>query len=91
MYEPFHTGQPTWSNTACYSNPAVDEQLEIGKRSTDSEVRMEAYRIAQELIVDDAPWVFLCNKQEVAACRSNVQGFTVPPSARFEYNTVTFN
>ncbi len=90
MYEPFYTGQPTWSNTACYSNPEVDKQLDIGKRSADPDVRMEAYRQVQAMIVEDAPWVFLSNKQEVAACRSNVKGFEVTPSARFNYNTVTF-
>ncbi len=91
MYEPFHTGQPTWCNTAVYSNPEVDELLDIGQQSTDSDTRLEAYYKAQELIVEDAPWVFLCDKEEIAACRSNIQGFDVSPSARYEYNTITFD
>ena len=90
MYEPFYTGQPTWSNTAVYSNPEVDKLLDIGQQSTDSDTRLEAYYKAQELIVEDAPWVFLCDKEEIAACRSNIQGFDASPSARYEYNTITF-
>lgn len=90
MYEPFYTGMPTWANTAQYSNPEVDALLDIGQQSTDPSVRLDAYYKAQEMIVDDAPWVFLCNKQETAACRSNIKGFEVPPSGRYEFNTITF-
>ena len=91
MYEPFYTGQPTWCNTAIYGNPEVDKLLDIGQQSTDSDVRYDAYCQAQQLIVEDAPWVFLCNKEETAACRSDIQGFQVPPSGRYEFNTITFN
>ena len=91
LYEPFYTGQPTWANTATYGNPEVDRLLDIGKQSTDSDVRFDAYCQVQRLIVEDAPWVFLCNKNESAACRSDIQGFKVPPSGRYEYNTITFN
>ena len=69
----------------------MDRLLDIGKQSTDSDVRFDAYCQVQRLIVEDAPWVFLCNKNESAACRSDIQGFKVPPSGRYEYNTITFN
>lgn len=90
LYEPFYTGMPTWCNTATYSNPAVDEQLDIGRTSTDEATRLAAYKKVQEMIVDDAPWVFLCNKEETVACRSNIQGFVMSPCVRYDFNTITF-
>ena len=90
LYETFYTGMPSWSNTAGYSNPEVDKLLDIGRQSSDQEVRLEAYYEVQQLIVDDAPWIFLYNTEEVAAVRSNVEGLESPSSGRYEFNTITF-
>ncbi|WP_250230004.1 ABC transporter substrate-binding protein [Anaeropeptidivorans aminofermentans] len=91
LYETFHTGMPSWSNTARYENTEVDELLEIGRKNPDQAARQEAYNKAQEIIVEEAPWIFLYNSEEVAAVRSNIDGLVSPPSGRYEFNTITFN
>lgn len=91
LYEPFHTGQPTWANTARYSNPQVDELLDQGKRIIDETERKAIYYKAQELIVDDAPWIFLWDTEEIAAVRSNINGLVSPPSGRYQFNLITFD
>jgi len=90
LYEPFYTGLPTWANTAQYSNPEVDRLLEVGRNSVDEETRLDAYYRAQELLVEDAPWVFLQNSENTAATTANVEGFELMPSVRVSFNTVRF-
>lgn len=86
----FYGGGPAWANTARYMNEEVNALLDAGKASTDPDVRFKAYEKAQELIVEDAPWVFLYDQEEVVCVRSNIQGLKVPPSSRYNYNTITF-
>lgn len=90
LYEPFYTGRPAWSNTARYSNKEVDKLLDLGRASTEEKVRLDAYYKAQELIVDDAPWVFLYNKEETAAINSNLEGLKSSPSGRYEFCEIKF-
>lgn len=90
LYSTFYSTQPTWSNTARYSNPEVDALLLQGKEKTDQDARMEAYKKAQELIVADAPWIFLWEGEELVCTRSNVTGLEADPSCRYQLNEVSF-
>lgn len=89
LYEPFKTGGPTWSNTARYSNPAVDKLLDVGQQSTDQEARKAAYAEAQKLIVEDAPWIFLWDSEEVDATTSKVTGYRNSPTGRYDLTGIT--
>ena len=90
LSDTFHTGSATWANTARYSNPDVDALLDTGANTIDQDARRDAYYKAQELIVEDCPWVFLWNSEEIAVARSSVQGLEAPPSGRYSFNKVTF-
>ena len=46
-------------NTSFYENPEVDELLDQAQAISDQEERKALYHQAEQLIVDDAPWVFL--------------------------------
>ena len=52
-----------------YGNLAVDEAVEEGKTNVDSEARKAAYGKALNIIVEEAPWVFLYNPSEIYAHR----------------------
>ncbi len=90
LFDPFYTGGATWANTAQYSNSEVDRLLDIGRNTVDENTRLDAYYEVQELLVDEAPWVFLQNSEYTAATTSAVKGFVVMPSVRVSFNTVTF-
>ena len=90
LYDPFYTGMPSWANTAGYSNPRVDALLDTGRTSTDVATRMNAYVKAQQLIVEEAPWIFLYDREEICAVRSNIEGLVVPASSRYRFNTINF-
>ncbi len=46
-------------NYSFYKNPKVDKLLRQARRETDWNKRMKLYQKAEQIIVDDAPWVFL--------------------------------
>ena len=47
-------------NVAFYSNPAVQSLLRAANVDFDDHRRLRRYQQVEELIVQDAPWIFLC-------------------------------
>ena len=47
------------NNHIGYSNPEVDALLEQARVERDEDTRFDLYRKAEEMIVEDAPWVFM--------------------------------
>ena len=52
-------------NTAYYRNPAFDAELKAALRTTDREAKVRHYRVAQEIVWKDAPWLFLAVEQNI--------------------------
>ncbi len=67
-------------NSGYYSNPKVDELLEAARVSTDQAERARLYKEMQEIVHDDAPWVFVANWKQNAVTSAAVQGFALEPS-----------
>ena len=67
-------------NSGYYSNPKVDELLEAARVSTDQSERARLYKEMQEIVHDDAPWVFVANWKQNAVTSAAVQGFALEPS-----------
>lgn len=61
-------------NLTQYVNPTVDRLLEQAKSMVNDANRLELYRKAQGVIVDDAPMVFLFHKVRVSAYNTRVVG-----------------
>lgn len=92
LYALFHSsmaGDP--GNRSFYANPRVDELLDAGRRETDPEKRMAIYHEAQELIVEDAPWVFLIATSAVNGYRDYVDGFVPHPAGHHDLAGVSVN
>jgi peptide/nickel transport system substrate-binding protein len=77
------TGAPV--NSGGYSNAKVDALIDQGRGEPDPAKRAAIYRQMQEILYDDAPWVFICNWKQNAVSSSAVKGFELHPSftARF--------
>ncbi len=67
-------------NSGYYSNETVDELLSKARRSTDQAERAELYRQMQEIVHEDAPWVFVANWKQNAVTGANVENFKLQPS-----------
>ncbi len=67
-------------NTAFYDNPEVNGLLEEAQRTPDQEARKKLYQQAEQIIVDDAPWVFLGWQEHQVVARANITGFQLQPT-----------
>ncbi|MCA1287492.1 ABC transporter substrate-binding protein [Salipiger bermudensis] len=67
-------------NSGYYSNPEVDELLEKARVATDQDERAVLYRQMQEIVQEDAPWVFVANWKQNAVTNDRVEGFELQPS-----------
>ena len=67
-------------NSGYYSNPEVDKLLEGARQSTDQAERAKLYKKMQEIVHDDAPWLFVANWKQNAVGSSAVKNFKLQPS-----------
>lgn len=70
----FETGNFVPQNTG-YSNPDLDELLQSARSTLDRDERLEFYRQAYEIILEEAPWVPLCYREQGEASASYVRGY----------------
>ncbi len=83
MYWFNHSTQGDWHG---WDNPEVDPLLEEGMVVQDFE-RLEIYRRVVDLILEDAPTVYMMNQNLVAATLADVHGFELSPlSAKRDYS-----
>jgi len=92
LYPLFHSSQFGASgNRTFYANDRVDELLTAGRTTTDQDQRLEYYLEAQEIIVEDAPWVFLNVGETLIGARRHVNGFNINPSGHHTFYGVYFD
>jgi peptide/nickel transport system substrate-binding protein len=73
FYAQHHTDQIF--NFTGYSNPEVDELLDAGRVETDENARQEIYDQVQQMIIDEAPYIYLYNPDVVQAWQPYVRGY----------------
>lgn len=82
----YHSQQvpPTGFNRVHYSNPEVDRLLDLAGTATMDEDRLKYYSRVQKLVAEDAPYISLWYKTNVAVARPNIEGVRLSPQASFE-------
>ncbi|WP_369384530.1 ABC transporter substrate-binding protein [Halalkalibacter hemicellulosilyticus] len=81
MYALFHSsqvGEP--GNRSFIRNDELDELLDQGRRSTDETERLDFYRQAQELLVEEAPMLYIHHQQFLLGVRDEVKGLEQTPN-----------
>ncbi|MDR5694145.1 MAG: ABC transporter substrate-binding protein [Armatimonadota bacterium] len=73
MYHPSCWG--TFRCMSFYENPKVTQVLEAARRAVKPEEQMRLYQLAQELIVRDAPSIYVANPLHRIAFRDYVKGY----------------
>jgi len=81
LYTQFHTDNwaPASNNRSFYSNPEVDALLEIGKFNTDPAIRKQAYAELLEIVIGDAPEIYLYQTTQIYGVRDTVSGLEYLP------------
>ena len=75
-------------NYAFYTNNTVQELLSAALQTYDIEKRATYYKKAQEMIHEDAGWVYLAHATQNVVFRSNVHGFVLHPAERYFFYPV---
>ncbi len=76
-------------NYSFYSNPEVDRLLDEGSSGTDPDARRNAYHQAQQILIEDAPWIFGYYMDVVEATTADVVGFTPAMDSRINLHDVS--
>jgi peptide/nickel transport system substrate-binding protein len=91
LFALFHSSaKGTAGNRTFYGNDRVDELLNIGRTTVDANARLAAYKEAQQIIRDDAPWIFTWTGENIAGTRANVVGFVQHPAGHHKLVDVSF-
>ena len=91
LYANFHSeAQGAAGNRTFYSNPTVDALLDEARVSADPAVREAAYKEVQQIIFDEAPWIFVQEGEDLTAIGSDVEGFVNNPAGHHVLKTVSF-
>ena len=81
----FHSDQvpPVGFNRVHYSNPAVDRLIDMATRaSTDADRRLY-YSAVQKAVAEDAPYISLFHRTNIAVTRPNITGLRLSARADF--------
>ena len=74
LFGMFHSSKVGISNYSAYNNPQVDKILDAARAETKSnEERLKLLQRAEEIIVDDAPMLWLFQKKAAALSGENVR------------------
>jgi oligopeptide transport system substrate-binding protein len=77
-------------NSSHYSNPQVDDLLLKARTELDTSARMALYQQAEQMILDDVPWIPLYYGRNHALVKPYVKDFLLPPMVipRLRYVTI---
>lgn len=62
-------------NFTGYNNPDFDELVTAARATSDFDERFELYEQLNQILVDDAPYIYMYNKLEIRAYGPDVNGF----------------
>ena len=92
LYALFHSSQfGNAGNRTFWASDRLDELLDLGRSEADADTRMEIYAEAQEIIAEQAPWIFLNVTLEMNGWRDNVDGFIAHPAGSHRLANVQKN
>jgi peptide/nickel transport system substrate-binding protein len=77
LYSHFHSRSP--HNYFHYQNSQVDQLLEQARQASDLGLQHQLYRKIQEILLQEAPAVFLSHPNAVCAARLQVKNFRIDP------------
>jgi peptide/nickel transport system substrate-binding protein/oligopeptide transport system substrate-binding protein len=80
LYSLFHSSNiGPGGNFSRYRNPQLDEILERARFEIEPKDRIPLYQRAEQIVVDDAPWVFVYHYTTHVLTQPGVRGVTITP------------
>ncbi len=92
-FDPFDLAEPKLTtggrgNFSLYANKEVDELLRAASTQADARKRQEAYSRIQQVILQDAPWIFGYYRQEIEASSAEVEHWEPAMDSRINLHRV---
>ena len=83
----FHSKQmpPSGFNRGYYENPEVDRLIDEATAAPADDERRRLFSEAQRVMAEDAPYISLWTKTNVAVSRTGIEGVKLTPSAEFTF------
>jgi peptide/nickel transport system substrate-binding protein len=81
----YHCDSVMASKYIGYCNPEADELVEQAAQERDETRRNELYSEAQRLMIEDAPWVWICARNMNRAMGDDIMGHIEYPDNRYRY------
>lgn len=78
-------------NRSFFQNDSLDELLDEGARETDEDSRQGIYEEATELVVEEAPVIFVRHGEYLNAVNDNVEGLVIDNYNIFDFSEVTLS
>lgn len=75
-------------NDSYYKNQQVDELLAKARITKDKGERTAMYEQAQEIIMEDAPWIVLDHEKQIIVANKNIKDFELHPTGVFRFSGV---
>ncbi|GIW22102.1 MAG: hypothetical protein KatS3mg068_1109 [Candidatus Sericytochromatia bacterium] len=75
-----NTKKGSASNYSFYKNPEMDKYLELAKYELNKNIRINAYKKAQEIFHKDVPWLVLFHSKQLIAFNKKVKGYKLHPT-----------
>jgi len=92
LFPLFHSSQfGSAGNRTFWSTPEMDALLEAGRLATEDNERLAIYAEAQQILRDEAPWIFLNQGETLMATAPNLQNFTIAPWGHHNFAKVWFD
>jgi len=88
LYGPNSASIGTAGNVAFYNRSEVQVKLTAALQSYDTEQRAQLYSDVQEIIHEDAPFVYLAHANQNIVFLSNVKGYVLNPTERKFFHPV---
>ncbi len=78
-------------NDAGYSNATVDDALNAARTQADVASRKAQYDAARDVLINDAPLVYLYHESWITALDANIEGYTAYPDGMIRLEGVTLS
>lgn len=91
LFPLFHSTLHGPNNRSFFTYYPLDELLDRGRSETDPEVRLQIYYEAQQMVRNQAPWIFLRQGEEAVVTARNLNGFVINPAGHHNYTNVFFD
>ena len=83
----FHSGKfpPNGANRSFYSNPRLDELIDLARTELDQNTRKQHYAEIQRILADDLPYINLWYQDNLLIHSKRVRNITLNPSGNYDF------